>query len=413
MAADEVDHFACLSVRALNLFSDPMLPAADQLAVLARGCATIISEDDLLSKLKEGRPLRVKLGVDPTAPDIHLGHTVAMEKLRQFQELGHTAVLLIGDFTAMIGDPTGRSATRPPLTQEEVVANAATYTAQAFKILDRSKTEIVRNGDWFRKMDFSEVVRLCSRVTLHQMLQREDFRARMEAGTEVRLHEILYPIMQGWDSVEIRADVEIGGTDQLFNILVGRDLQKGSGQPQQVVMTMPLLEGTDGVRKMSKSYGNYIGVDEPASEIFGKTMSISDELMRRWYLVLLGEQPAPDAHPMDAKKSLAERLAARFAGVEAAAAARADWDLRFSKKDLAGAGLPEFSPPAEAGLLTVLAAAYDQCFAVKKSTSDLRRLVEQGSVQVDGVKLTDPKSVVVWAAGAVLKLDKKSAVRIV
>lgn len=389
-----------------------MLPAADQLAALKRGCATVISEEDLLAKLEEGRPLRVKLGVDPTAPDIHLGHTVAMEKLRQFQELGHTALLLIGDFTAMIGDPTGRSATRPPLTHDEVKANAATYTAQAFKILDRAKTEIVWNGDWFKRMDFSEVVRLCSRVTLQQMLQREDFRARVDAGTEVRLHEILYPIMQGWDSVEIRADVELGGTDQLFNILVGRDLQKAAGQPQQVVMTMPLLEGTDGTRKMSKSYGNYIGVDEPASEIFGKTMSISDDLMRRWYLVLLGEELAAEAHPMEAKKSLAQRLAARFAGEEAAAAARADWDTRFSKKDLASAELPVFSPPAGAGLLTLLAAAYDQCFGLKKSTSDLRRLVEQGSVQADGVKLTDPKSAPVFTSGTVLKLDKKSAVRV-
>ena len=389
-----------------------MPTAADQLAALTRGCATVISEDDLMAKLKEGRPLRVKLGVDPTAPDIHLGHTVAMEKLRQFQELGHTAVLLIGDFTAMIGDPTGRSATRPPLGPEEVKANAATYTTQAFKILDRDKTEIVWNGDWFRKMDFSEIVRLCSRVTLQQMLQREDFRARVDAGTEVRLHEILYPIMQGWDSVEIRADVELGGTDQLFNILVGRDLQKAAGQPPQVVMTMPLLEGTDGSRKMSKSYGNYIGVDEAASEIFGKTMSISDDLMRRWYLVLLGEELAADAHPMEAKKSLAQRLADRFAGAVAGAAARADWDTRFSKKDLASADLPIFSPPAGAGLLTILAAAYDQCFGVKKSTSDLRRLVEQGSVQADGTKLTDPRSTPTFAPGTVLKLDKKSAVRI-
>lgn len=389
-----------------------MLPAPDQLAVLTRGCATVISEEDLLAKLREGRPLRVKLGVDPTAPDIHLGHTVAMEKLRQFQELGHTALLLIGDFTAMIGDPTGRSATRPPLTQEEVERNAATYTTQAFKILNREKTEIVWNGHWFKAMDFSGVVRLCSRVTLQQMVQREDFRARLDSGTEIRLHEILYPIMQGWDSVEMRADVELGGTDQLFNILVGRDLQKAAGQPPQVVMTMPLLEGTDGVRKMSKSYGNYIGVDEPASEIFGKTMSISDDLMRRWYLVLLGEELAADTAPMEAKKSLAQRLATRFAGAEAAAAARAEWDTRFSKKDLASAELPIFSPPVGAGLLVVLGAAYDHCFGIKKSNSDLRRLVEQGSVQADGQKLTDPKSQPSFAPGTVLKLDKKNAVRI-
>ncbi|MFN0130259.1 MAG: tyrosine--tRNA ligase [Verrucomicrobiales bacterium] len=389
-----------------------MLPAPDQLAVLTRGCAAVISEDDLLAKLREGRPLKVKLGVDPTAPDIHLGHIVAMEKLRQFQDLGHTAQLLIGDFTALIGDPTGRSATRPPLTHDEVEQNAATYTSQAFKVLDRAKTEIVWNGDWFKPMDFSGVVRLCSRVTLQQMLQREDFRARLDAGTEIRLHEILYPIMQGWDSVEMRADVELGGTDQLFNILVGRDLQKAAGQSPQVVMTMPLLEGTDGVRKMSKSYGNYIGVDEPASEIFGKTMSISDDLMKRWYVVLLGEELAADAAPMEAKKSLAQRLAARFAGAEAAAAARAEWDTRFSKKDLASAELPIFSPPAGAGLLVVLGAAYDHCFGIKKSNSDLRRLVEQGSVQADGQKLTDPQSQPSFAPGTVLKLDKRNTVRI-
>ncbi len=389
-----------------------MLSAADQLPALLRGCATVISEEELLSKLKEGRPLRVKLGVDPTAPDIHLGHSVVMEKLRQFQDFGHTALLLIGDFTAMIGDPTGRSAARPPLSHEEVEANAATYTTQAFKILDRSKTEIVWNGHWFKDMGFSEVVRLCSRVTLQQMLQREDFRGRVDAGTEVRLHEILYPVMQGWDSVEIRADVELGGTDQLFNILVGRDLQKAAGQPPQVVMTLPLLEGTDGTRKMSKSYGNFIGVDEPASEIFGKTMSLSDDMMRRWYLVLLGEEPLAGTHPMEAKKALAERLAARFAGHEAAATARADWDIRFSRKDLASAELPVFSPQAGAGLLVQLAAAYDQCFGVRKSSSDLRRLVEQGSVQADGIKLTDPKSAPAFPPGTVLKLDKKRAVRI-
>lgn len=389
-----------------------MLPAADQLAALKRGCSTVISEEDLLAKLNEGRPLRIKLGMDPTAPDIHLGHTVALAKLRQFQDLGHTALLLIGDFTAMIGDPTGRSATRPPLTHEDVEANAATYAAQAFKILDRAKTEIVWNGHWFKKMDFSGVVRLCSRVTLQQMLQREDFRARVDAGTEVRLHELFYPIMQGWDSVEIRADVELGGTDQLFNILVGRDLQKAAGQPPQVVMTLPLLEGTDGTRKMSKSYGNYIGVNEPAPEIFGKTMSISDDLMRRWFLLLFGEELAPDAHPMESKKSLAHRLAERFAGPESAAAARTDWDTRFSHKNLASAELPSFSPPPDAGLLTVLAAAYDQCFGLKKSTSDLRRLVEQGSVQADGAKLTDPKSTPSFAPGTVLKLDKKNAVRL-
>ncbi len=388
------------------------LAAADQLASLVRGCAKIHSPEELLAKLQLGRPLRVKLGVDPTSPDIHLGHTVVFEKLRQFQEFGHHAVLIIGDFTAMIGDPTGRSATRPPLTHEEVMRNAETYTTQAFKVLDRDKTEIVYNGQWFTKMGFAEIVKLCGRVTLQQMLQREDFKTRLDEGAEVRLHEILYPVMQGWDSVEVRADVELGGTDQLFNILVGRDLQKASGQPVQVVMTLPLLEGTDGTRKMSKSYGNYVGVDEPASGIFGKTMSISDELCARWQLLLFGEEADPAAHPMETKKALAQRLAARFAGAEAAATARAEWDTRFSKKDLASAELPLFAPPADAGLVAVLAAAYEQVFSLKKSNSDLRRLIEQGSVQVDGEKLTDPKSAPALPPGAVLRLDKKHAVRV-
>lgn len=386
--------------------------AVKQLEVLTRGCVNIHTPEALLAQLQLGRSLRVKLGVDPTSPDIHLGHTVVMEKLRQFQEFGHQAVLLIGDFTAMIGDPTGRSVTRPPLTHEEVMRNAETYTKQAFKILDREKTEIVYNGQWFRAMGFDDVVRLCSRATLQQMLQREDFKTRLENGAEIRLHEILYPLMQGWDSVEIKADVELGGTDQLFNVLVGRDMQKAAGQPMQTVMTLPLLEGTDGVRKMSKSYGNYIGVDEPASEIFGKTMSISDELRVRWQLLLFGEEDDPSVHPMEAKKALAERLAARFAGPEAAAAARADWETRFSKKDLAAADLPYFTPPAEAALLVVAAAAYEQVFSIKKTNSDIRRLIQQGSVQLNGEKLNDPKAILTFPDGAVLRLDKTHAVRI-
>jgi tyrosyl-tRNA synthetase len=383
----------------------------DQLAALKRGVTTLHSEPELLAKLKEGRPLRIKLGVDPTSPDIHLGHSLAMQKVRQFQDFGHHAVLIIGDFTAMIGDPSGRSATRPPLSREDVLKNAETYTAQAFKVLDREKTEIVYNGTWFRQMSFDDIVRLTSRVTLQQMMQREDFKKRIDTGTEVRLHELLYPIMQGWDSVEVKADVEIGGSDQLFNVLVGRDMQKALNQPQQVVLTMPLLEGLDGVRKMSKSYGNYIGVDEPASEIFGKVMSISDELMVRYYLLLLSEEVSPEAHPMELKKSLAQRLAARFAGDEAAAAARADWDTRFSKKDLTQAELPHFSPPADSPLIALIVAAYAS-LGETKTNSDARRLVEQGSIQLDGTKLTDPKAVPALAPGNVLRLDKKRAVRI-
>ena len=388
-----------------------------QLTALTKGCAKVLSEKELLEKLRLGRPLRVKLGVDPTAPDIHFGHTVALEKLRQFQELGHQAVLLIGDFTATIGDPSGRSATRPPLTRDEVLVNAETYTDQAFKILDKSKTEIVHNGDWFRKMTYEEILKLNAKVTLQQMLQREDFRNRVDAGQEVRLHELQYPVMQGWDSVEIRADVELGGTDQLFNILVGRDLQKEAGQAQQVVMVMPLLEGLDGIRKMSKSYDNYIGVSDPPQEMFGKLMSVSDELMDRYYTLLLGEARDPSGHPMDAKKSLAEKLTARYHGEAAATAARADWDTRFSKKDLSAAELPEISLadlPAESTVLALAAHAFKSAFGLEKSNGELRKqFISSGSVQLNGEKLTDPAATVSPQAGDTLKLSKKHAVRLV
>jgi tyrosyl-tRNA synthetase len=389
------------------------LTPEQQLAQLTAGAAKVLSEKELLEKLGSGRPLRIKLGVDPTAPDIHFGHTVVIEKLRQFQQLGHQAVLLIGDFTATIGDPSGRSVTRPPLTRDEVLSNAATYTEQAFKILDREKTEIVYNGDWFRKMSYEEILKLNARVTLQQMLQREDFRNRLDAGQEVRLHELQYPVMQGWDSVEIRADVELGGTDQLFNILVGRDMQKAEGQPQQVVMVMPLLEGLDGVKKMSKSYGNYIGVSEPPQEMFGKIMSVSDELMDRYYLLLLGEKRDPSSHPMDSKKSLAEKLTARYHGAEAGAAAREDWDTRFSKKDLTAAELPEISVPADSTVLSLTAFAFQTAFGIEKSNGELRKqFIQSGSVQLNGEKLTDPAAAVSPEPGDVLKLSKKHAVRL-
>ncbi|MEI6604404.1 MAG: tyrosine--tRNA ligase [Verrucomicrobiota bacterium] len=388
-----------------------------QLAQLTAGTAKVLSATELLEKLRLGRPLRIKLGVDPTAPDIHLGHTVALEKLRQFQLLGHQAVLLIGDFTATVGDPSGRSATRPPLTRDEVLANAATYTEQAFKILDRGQTEIVYNGDWFRKMSYEEILRLNARVTLQQMLQREDFRNRLDAGQEIRLHELQYPIMQGWDSVEIRADVEIGGTDQLFNILVGRDLQKEEGQPQQVVMVLPLLEGLDGVRKMSKSYGNYVGVNDPPQEMFGKLMSVSDELMDRYYLLLLGEARDPAGHPMEAKKTLAEKLTGRYHGAVAGSAARADWNTRFSKKDLSAAELPEIALatlPPNLSVLSLSAHAFLAAFGIEKSNSELRKqFITTGSVQLNGEKLIDPAAPVTPSHGDVLKLSKKHAVRIV
>ncbi|TAE74972.1 MAG: tyrosine--tRNA ligase [Verrucomicrobia bacterium] len=391
-----------------------MTPDA-QLQLLTAGTAKVLSEKELLEKLRLGRPLRIKLGVDPTAPDIHLGHTVALEKLRQFQSLGHQAVLLIGDFTATIGDPSGRSVTRPPLTRDEVLANAATYTEQAFKILDRAKTEVVYNGDWFRKMSYEDILRLNARVTLQQMLQREDFRTRIENGQEVRLHELQYPVMQGWDSVEIRADVEIGGTDQLFNILVGRDLQKEEGQPQQVVMVVPLLEGLDGVKKMSKSYGNYVGVNDAPQEMFGKLMSVSDTLMARYYQLLLGEALDPARHPMDAKKSLAEKITARYHDDAAGAAARADWDTRFSKKDLAAADLPELplsKLPTDLTVLSLTAHSFQAAFGLEKSNGELRKqFITPGSVQLNGEKLTDATAPVTPQVGDVLKLSKKHAVR--
>jgi tyrosyl-tRNA synthetase len=408
-------HFSAFQLSAFSIF--PAMSPEQQLAHLTAGTAKVLSDKELLEKLRLGRPLRIKLGVDPTAPDIHFGHTVALEKLRQFQLLGHQAVLLIGDFTATVGDPSGRSATRPPLTRDEVLVNAATYTEQAFKILDRAKTEIVYNGDWFRKMSYEEILKLNSRVTLQQMLQREDFRNRLDAGQEIRLHELQYPIMQGWDSVEILADVELGGTDQLFNILVGRDLQKEEGQPQQVVMVMPLLEGLDGVRKMSKSYGNYIGVSEPPQEMFGKLMSVSDELMDRYYLLLLGETRDPAGHPMDAKKSLAQKLTTRYHGEDAGTAARADWDTRFSKKDLQAAELPELplaGLPPDLTVLSLAAHAFQAAFGLEKSNGELKKqFITTGSVQLNGSKLTDPNAAVAPAAGDVLKLSKKHAVRLV
>lgn len=387
---------------------------SEALEQLVGGTAKVLSEKELAEKLAEGRPLRIKLGVDPTAPDIHLGHTVPLEKLRQFQQLGHQAVLIIGDFTATVGDPTGRSTARPPLTREEVLVNAQTYTDQAFKILDREKTEVVFNGEWFRSMSYEQVLKLNARVTMQQMLQREDFKERVAKGQEVRLHEIQYPIMQGWDSVEVRSDVEIGGTDQLFNILVGRDLQKEEGMPQQVVMLMPLLEGLDGVKKMSKSSHNYVGVSEVPQEMFGKLMSVSDELMDRYYLLLLGEKREESLHPMEAKKQLAARLVSRYHSEAEGKAAREDWEIRFSKKDLKAADLPEVKLAEYEGktVLEVCSSVFEETFGLKKSNGELRKqFISTGAVQLEGEKLTDPQADFSAAAGQVLRLSKKHSVR--
>ncbi len=383
-----------------------------QLKILKSGSDRIISEQELLAKLRLGRPLNVKLGVDPTAPDIHLGFTVGLTKLRQFQDLGHHAILIIGDFTAMIGDPSGRSKTRPQLTHDQVMANAKTFQQQAFKILDPKRTQTVFNGQWFEMMSFAEVMHLNSRVTLQQMLQREDFKTRVERAEAVHLHELQYPIMQGWDSVMVKADVELGGTDQLFNILVGRDLQHEERQAQQVVFLLPLLEGLNGGDKMSKSLGNYVGVNEPPGEMFGKLMSISDELMGRYYTLLLGE-PQPAIHPMDAKKQLARRIVERYHSPEAGQAALDEFNTKFSKRDVDAAEWPtaRFEAPT-ADIVTLVVAAFAQGYQVKRSRSDARRLVEQGSVQLRGEKITDPKATPALHPGDVLRLDKTRAVRV-
>ena len=392
--------------------SEAVDPALSQ---IVGGTSKVISEKELEKQLKEGRPLRIKFGVDPTAPDIHLGHTVPLEKLRQFQEMGHQAILLIGDFTATVGDPTGRSTARPPLTREEVLSNAETYTDQAFKVLDREKTEIIFNGEWFRKMSYESVLKLNARVTLQQMLQREDFKERVSKGTEVRLHELQYPIMQGWDSVELQADVEIGGTDQLFNMLVGRDLQKEEGQTQQSVICMPLLEGLDGVKKMSKSAHNYVGVSEPPNEMFGKLMSISDDLMDRYYLLLLGDARDVALHPMEAKKELACRIVARYHSEEEGEAARGDWETRFSKRDLNAADLPEMAViDLNGNVLQVVGLVFKEAFSLEKSNGELRKqFITTGAVQLDGDKLIDPMANFHAVAGQVLRLSKKQSIRLV
>ena len=364
-----------------------------QLDHLTRGTADIIPKDELAAKLDEQRPLRVKLGVDPNFPDIHLGHTVALTKLRQFQELGHQAVLIIGDFTAMVGDPSGRSATRPQLTREAVLSAATTYEEQVFKVLDRARTEVRFNSEWLAKMTFEDVLRLCAQTTVARMLERDDFAKRYAAEAPISIHEFMYPLMQAHDSVVIRADVELGGTDQTFNILLGRQLQKDAGQRPQVALILPLLEGTDGVNKMSKSLGNYIGVAEPADEIFGKVMSISDTLMLRYYELLTNENivalrdgiAGGTVHPMDAKKRLGEILVERFHDAAAARAARGAFEERFQRGNLDVAALEVFEFPAAARIkLPELMVTS----GVASSNSEARRLIRQQAVRLNGEKVT-------------------------
>jgi tyrosyl-tRNA synthetase len=382
----------------------------DQLARLTRGAAQIISEAELAEKLSANRPLRVKLGVDPTSADIHLGHTVVLRKLRDFQELGHQAILIIGDFTALIGDPSGRSVTRPTITREEVERNAKTYREQAFKILDQNRTEIVYNGSWLGKLSFEDVIRLNSEVTLQQLLQREDFRARMKSEQPIHAHEIQYPIMQAYDSVMVKADVELGGTDQLFNILLGRDLQKQNGQPQQIVLLTPILEGLDGKQKMSKSLGNYVALNDPPAEMFGKLMSISDELMERYYLLLLARELPRKKHPLEAKKELAAEIVATYHSRDAANKAQDEWTTRFSEKRLSETELP-ILPSQSDDLVTIVVNGF-AAYGITKSRTEASRLIKQGSVQLDGAKLRNPTEQINLSANQILRLDKTHAVRI-
>ena len=363
------------------------------LAELKRGVEDIYSEADLIEKLKENRPLRVKLGADPTAPDIHLGHTVVLNKLRQFQNFGHEVIFLIGDFTATVGDPSGKNATRPPLSREDVLRNAETYKEQIFKILDPQKTRIVFNSDWLGELGTVGMIRLASNYTVARMLERDDFKKRFANQQSIAIHEFIYPLLQGHDSVALEADVELGGTDQTFNLLIGRELQKSAGQKPQVAMTLPLLVGLDGEKKMSKSLGNYIGVAEAPSEMFGKIMSISDELMWDWYNLLSFRPLAEIAqlkvdveagkNPRDVKILLAKEIITRFHNEEAANAAEQEFINRFQKGAIPDE-MPEFTFEGEIGLATLLKET-----GLVPSTSEAIRSAQQGGVKIDGEKVDD------------------------
>lgn len=363
------------------------------LAELKRGVENIYSEEDLIEKLKENRPLRIKLGADPTAPDIHLGHTVVLNKLRQFQQLGHEVIFLIGDFTGMVGDPSGKNSTRPPLTREDVLRNAETYKQQLFKILDPNKTRVVFNSEWLGKLGTEGMIRLASNYTVARMLERDDFKKRFTNNQSIAIHEFIYPLLQGHDSVALEADVELGGTDQTFNLLVGRELQKSAGQKPQVAMTLPLLVGLDGEKKMSKSLGNYIGVTEAPSDMFGKVMSISDELMWDWYNLLsfrpldeiaqLKADVAAGKNPRDVKILLAKELIARFHDQAVADAAEQEFINRFQKGAIPDE-MPEFTFEGEIGLATLLKEA-----GLVASTSEAIRSAQQGGVKIDGEKVED------------------------
>src|SRR5579864_1904162 len=404
-------------------------PVDEQLTYLKKGAAEIIREGDLRSKLEKsratGKPLRVKLGMDPTAPDLHLGHTVVLRKLKHFQDLGHTAIFLIGDFTGMIGDPSGRTATRPPLTREQVEQNAESYKTQVFKVLDPKKTVVDFNRRWMGPFTSDQFVQLVSKYTVSQLLEREEFHKRFREETPISMHELLYCLVMGYDSVALEADVELGGTDQKFNLLVGRELQRAYGQESQVVLTTPILEGLDGVQKMSKSLGNAVGIDEPPLEMYGKIMSISDEMMWRYYELLTDVQVAEiekmksGTHPMQAKKDLARRIVADFHSAEAAAKAGEDWAKQF-QKDEVPEDAQEVSVSAsdiggsvdEQGRLLLRVDRLLLKCGLAESTTDAGRKLKQGSVRIDEVVLKDPRFVLTGPPPTRLRLRVGKQLRI-
>ncbi len=386
------------------------------LAELKRGIDQIFSEQDLIEKLKENRPLRVKLGADPTAPDIHLGHTVVLNKLRQFQELGHQVQFLIGDFTGMVGDPSGKNTTRPPLTREDVLRNAETYKQQIFKILDPQKTQIVFNSEWLGQLGTEGMIRLASNYTVARMLERDDFKKRFSNQQPIAIHEFIYPLLQGYDSVHLQADIELGGTDQTFNLLIGRELQKANGQKPQVAITLPLLVGLDGEKKMSKSLGNYIGVADAPNEMFGKVMSISDELMWDWYNLLsfrplteiaqLKADVANGKNPRDVKILLAKEIIARFHDQAAADAAEQEFINRFQKGAMPDE-MPEFTFEGEIGLANLLKEA-----GLVPSTSEAIRAAQQGGVKINGEAVNDVKQIIKTGTTAVYQVGKRKFARV-
>jgi len=387
--------------------------ANEQAGALASGASEVISPAELAAKIGLGRPLRIKLGMDPTAPDLHLGHSLTLKKLRDFQDAGHTVIFLVGDFTAMIGDPTGRSETRKPLSREQIERNAETYRTQAFKILDRERTEVRFNSEWMNELGVRRLIEIAAQVSVARLLERDDFEKRLEAEEPLFLHELLYPVIQGYDSVALEADLEIGGTDQKFNMLVGRELQRHFGQAPQAVMTMPLLEGLDGVRKMSKSYGNYVGLTDKPEDMYGKLMSAPDQLMVRYYELLTKATPEEIAavksgglHPMEAKKRLARTIVTEYHDARAANRAEQYFESKFQRREI----------PASAQVYRIAEDLWI-CELMKQlqftpSTSEARRLVSQGAVRVDGRTITDVNFRFVRGEHKVLEVGKRRVARI-